>query len=291
MKREPMILSPARHCIDRTNDSAPSSRGVYIPIWIFTTFLALLVLPGCAPKVIKSTPTKTQLTIPGKMPPADAVVPPTQRPYRIDGKAYYPIPSSNGYSEEGMASWYGHDFHGRKTSNGETYNMYDWTAAHKTLPMNTTLLVKNLENGREAVVRINDRGPFVKNRLIDVSYNVARQLGIIKNGTARVRITAMGEAVSYKDGSRTTTRFLPHKDFNHGEFYIQVGSFSNKANAERLQNQFAEWGKKTVTLEYEHDGKLFYRVQVKAGSTREDATRMERVVAEAGFPEAFIVAR
>ncbi|MCI5132293.1 MAG: septal ring lytic transglycosylase RlpA family protein, partial [Candidatus Electrothrix sp. EH2] len=96
-------------------------------------------------------------------------IPGTQRPYVIEGQTYYPIPSAQGYEETGLASWYGDPFHGRKTANGETYDMYGVTAAHKTLPMNTMLLVKNLRNGKTATVRINDRGPFVDGRIIDLS--------------------------------------------------------------------------------------------------------------------------
>jgi rare lipoprotein A len=262
-----------------------------IRIRLAASFLIAMLLAGCAPKIIRSTPHRTVLTVPGKQPPPDALVHPTQRPYNIAGKSYYPIPSAKGYTEAGVASWYGHDFHGRKTSNGETYNMYDWTAAHKTLPMNTTLLVKNLDNGREAVVRVNDRGPFAKGRLIDVSYNVARQLEIIKNGTARVRLTALAEAVSHGSGSKTITRLLPFQDFSHGEYFVQVGAFSDKTNSKRLQDQISRWGKNAVTVTHEYGGQLFYRVQVQAGTSMDEAKRMERVLAEAGFPEAFVLAR
>jgi rare lipoprotein A len=116
----------------------------------------------------------------------------TQRPYVINGITYYPIPSAAGYAEMGLASWYGEPFHGRRTANGEIYDMYGETAAHKTLPMDTILLVKNLENGKSSVVRINDRGPFVQERIIDLSYSKAQHLGIIGKGTAKVEIVALG---------------------------------------------------------------------------------------------------
>ena len=98
-----------------------------------------------------------------------------------------------GYREQGIASWYGEPFHGRRTSNGEVYNMYGPTAAHKTLPMHTILLVRNLDNGRSTVVRINDRGPFVRERVIDLSYTKAQELGVLARGTARVEIVALEE--------------------------------------------------------------------------------------------------
>ncbi|XOF32374.1 MAG: septal ring lytic transglycosylase RlpA family protein [Candidatus Electrothrix sp. YB6] len=119
--------------------------------------------------------------------------PATQRPYVIEGHTYYPIPSADGYREKGFASWYGPPFHGRKTANGEIYNMYSRTAAHKTLPMGTMLLVKNLKNGKSSVVRINDRGPFISGRIIDLSYSTALELGIVNNGTEHVQIVALGE--------------------------------------------------------------------------------------------------
>jgi len=100
-------------------------------------------------------------------------IPPTQRPYEIFGEVYYPLPSADGFAEEGIASWYGPDFHGNCTSCGEIYDMYEFTAAHKLLPMHTYVRVLNLENNRETVVRINDRGPFVKGRVIDLSLAAA----------------------------------------------------------------------------------------------------------------------
>lgn len=269
-----------------------------LPILAFTI---LFLLSSCGPQVIKSPPSKRRVSVPaaGKQgAPSKKSTSistkkrhPTQRPYKIKGKAYYPLPSADGYKETGIASWYGEPFHGRKTSNGETYNMYDWTAAHKTLPMNTYLLVENLDTKRKTTVRVNDRGPFVKGRIIDLSYNVARKLGMIKKGTARIRITALGEAVTIKAGSKTTTRFLPHQDFRKGEFFVQIGSFTNKANADRLKERMIKWDKKAVTRRYDRGDKVFFRVQVRAGSSLDSAQRTERVLAEAGFPGAFVVAR
>ncbi len=132
--------------------------------------------------------------------------PPTQRPYVIEGRKYYPIPSAEGYEETGLASWYGDPFHGRKTANGETYDMHGVTAAHKTLPMNTMLLVKNLANGKTATVRINDRGPFVDGRIIDLSYTTARELGIYRRGTGKVQIVALCAAGEDKEKLKRVRR-------------------------------------------------------------------------------------
>ncbi|MFU8818512.1 MAG: septal ring lytic transglycosylase RlpA family protein [Desulfurivibrio sp.] len=258
--------------------------------------LALLLAACGKQTALLSTPTgKTRTEAPSPEPakriPEAARIPATQRPYQIKGKTYYPIPSAHGFTETGIASWYGAKFHGRRTSNGEIYDMHAVSAAHKTLPMNTHLLVKNLENGKEITVRINDRGPFVRGRVIDLSYQAARQLGMADQGLARVRITALGEAVHYLEDGRSRERFATTPDFEHGEFYVQVGAFTQPDNATRLQQQLDAWGRSAVIREYDHGGQRFYRVQVIAGNTLSGALRMERVMMEAGFPDAFVVAR
>jgi rare lipoprotein A len=116
----------------------------------------------------------------------------TMRPYSVFGIKYYPFIANIGDRFEGIASWYGPDFHSKKTSNGEVYNMYDMTAAHKTLPMNTVLRVENLDNGKSIIVRVNDRGPFVKGRIIDLSNKAANEIDMVRRGTANVRITVLG---------------------------------------------------------------------------------------------------
>lgn len=112
------------------------------------------------------------------------------KPYTIMGKWYYPIDSSEGYRKKGIASWYGDEFHGKPTANGEVYNMYAFTAAHTTLPLPTYVRVTNLENGRHIKVKVNDRGPFLRGRLIDMSYAGARALGFAEDGTAPVLVEA-----------------------------------------------------------------------------------------------------
>lgn len=122
-------------------------------------------------------------------------------PYEIMGKTYYPIPSSEGYRAKGIASWYGKDFHGKPTANGERYNMYDLTAAHPTLPLPTYVRVTNLKNGKSLVVRVNDRGPFLRGRLIDLSYRSAVALDMAEDGTAPVLLEALPT-----DGSTLKTK-------------------------------------------------------------------------------------
>jgi rare lipoprotein A len=248
----------------------------------------LLIFASCAgPRL----PVERRVPTAGKQAPASAGIPATQRPYQIFGKTYHPLPSHEGFAETGIASWYGKDFHGRKTSNGETYDMHAQTAAHKLLPMNTYVLVKNLENGRETMVRINDRGPFVKGRIIDLSYSVAQELDIISKGTARVKITALGETAAFGKGRQRIERFLPHANLGRGEFFVQIGSFLDRGNAEKLQGQMVTWSRKAVIQPHEQEGRRYYRVQVSAGNDLTQARRLERVLSEAGFPEAFVVAR
>ncbi len=257
-------------------------------IYLFAVFIFLFC--GCAGQKTVSTPPKRGITSAKKI-PSKARVPGTQRPYKIKGKTYYPLPSSHGFQETGLASWYGRPFHGRKTSNGETYNMYDRSVAHKTLPMNTMLLVKNLENNREMVLRVNDRGPFVKGRIIDLSYRAAQKLDVVKTGTARVRITALGEAMTYQQGNKKIERFLPHADFQSGNFYIQIGSFTVVANADGLQKKIMNSGRKCVVQRYDRGDAVFYRVQVWGGTTLSAAHQMEKIMVDGGYPDGFVVAR
>jgi rare lipoprotein A len=214
---------------------------------------------------------------------ATVPISPTQRPYIISNIKYYPIPSSAGYVDTGIASWYGPGFHGRQTSNGERYDMNSSTAAHKILPMNTMLLVQNIENGRESVVRINDRGPFVRGRIIDLSYSTAKNLGILQNGTAKVKITALAPSDNGKN--------IHPPNFNEGEFYVQIGSFTKKNNAQRLQQRFTDAGHKAVIQEYETENSTFFRVQIYTGTQLQTAGRAEEALLAKGYKGAFIVAR
>lgn len=146
------------------------------------------------------------------------------KPYTVRGKTYRPYTTANGFTEVGVASWYGPGFHGKLTANGERYNQNAMTAAHKLLPFNTDIRVTNLDNGRSTVVRINDRGPFVANRVIDLSRRAAEQIGMIGAGTARVRLEAVGgkKPVLTPDGDML------------GRFYVQIGAFGVPANARKL---------------------------------------------------------
>lgn len=245
-------------------------------------FLILMHLAGCSKKAV--LPPKGLL--PSK-PPQKAAIPATQRPYTINGKTYYPLPSAEGFVEEGLASWYGPEAHGRRTANGERFDMYATTAAHKILPMNTLVRVTNLENGREAVVRINDRGPFVKDRIIDLSYGAAKDLGVVGTGLARVRIEALGE-VRMENGTRT---FSSHPDFTSGPFYVQVGAFLDPKNALAYKAKLEERFENVLVLPHVVGYQTFYRVQIFASNDYAKAREFEAYVERNVNPGAFLVAR
>jgi len=157
----------------------------------------------------------------------------TMRPYVVFGKKYYPTVARIGDKLNGIASWYGPNFHAKKTSNGEIYDMYADTAAHKTLPMNTIVKVYNKDNGKSTIVRINDRGPFVAGRIIDLSNAAAHKIDMVKKGTAHVTLTVLGFngkiAKTYKEKQQTQSV---------GNYYIQVGVFSKLSGAKITKRKF-----------------------------------------------------
>ncbi len=201
----------------------------------------------------------------------------TQRPYTIKGKTYHPIPSADGFVEEGLASWYGHPFHGRKTSNGEVYDMNKMTAAHKILPMNTEVRVHDLTTGRSVDVRINDRGPFVRARVIDLSREAARRLGMLQKGTARVRVTTLSALPQYKDGDM------------RGRFYVQIGSFTVRKNGDNLLAKMRPRYSGSRIQYAVVGGMSFWRVQVGTFPSLRGAER-QRDVLESGYPQCFVIA-
>ena len=187
-------------------------------------------------------------------------------PYTVLGKSYTVLPTESGYSERGIASWYGEKFHGHKTSNGEVFDMYKVSAAHKSLPIPSFLRVTNLENNRSIVVRVNDRGPFHGDRLIDLSYAAALKLGYADRGTARVQLDAI---VANSDiGSRTlaanrqSNTVLP--PVSSGGQYLQVGAFSSLSSAQQLSSQLRSITSKPVfirTVTTQNSGVL-HRVRI-----------------------------
>ena len=200
---------------------------------------------------------------------------PGTKPYTIKGKTYYPMFSSHGFREDGTASWYGPGFHGKRTANGERYDMHGMTAAHKLLPFGTKVRVTNLENGKSIVVRINDRGPFSGDRVIDLTRAGAEKIGMLAKGTARVQLETQGQVKGLQDGDLS------------GSFYVQVGAFANKSNAEALAANIRRPGRGARVVWAEQVS--LWRVQAGPfASLRKAEEGTDALGIE--FPDAFMVA-
>jgi rare lipoprotein A len=179
------------------------------------------------------------------------------------GKSYF----RSGNVQKGIASWYGPDFHGKLTSNGEIYNMHALTAAHKTLPFGAYVRVANLNNGKSIIVRINDRGPFIKGRIIDLSYAAAKKLGMDITGVAPVKIKVL-------------KKYSPKKSSQ--KFSIQVGSFSSKRNAKILKRKLQKNYRNVYISKIKASSNTFYRVRIKARSVK-SAEKIAKKLKKQGY--------
>lgn len=190
-------------------------------------------------------------------------------PYEVFGKKYVVMDSSRGYHEKGTASWYGSKFHGRRTSSGEPYDMHLATAAHKHLPLPTYAEVTNLDNGRKVVVKINDRGPFKDDRLIDMSYGAALRLDMVRTGTARVEVRAIdvggGSEIAHAESAKAVTSGT----------WLQAGAYSRREGAQRLVHSLENANLVPVSI---HDTDGLYRVWLGPFAS---ATETERVIERA----------
>ena len=188
-------------------------------------------------------------------------------PYAVLGKSYFVLPSEEGYSERGIASWYGEKFHGHKTSNGEVFDMYQVSAAHKSLPIPSFLRVTNLDNNRSIIVRVNDRGPFHDNRIIDLSYAAALKLGYADIGTARVQLDAiiteeLSSGLEFR--GNIEPRALPPVSRIFKNQYLQVAALSNQASAVRLLAKLEKMMDRPVFINPIKDstGNTLFRVRI-----------------------------
>ena len=252
---------------------------------LLVTLTCLSLLAACASRPVHDRGPST-----GASPsvPVDAV--PRSEPrsrygngpyYRVNGDTYKVLASSYGYTERGVASWYGTKFHGRRTSSQEPYDMYAMTAAHKTLPLPTYVRVRNLRNNKSVVVRVNDRGPFVDNRLIDLSYSAALRLDMIKDGTSLVEVTAISFDEPPPEPMRTAaTRPPPEKAASEPDtrIFVQVGAFGEVSNARRRYQLLRDGG---IGPAFVHEDKstspTLYRVRIGPIA---DVVQYDSIVAE-----------
>ena len=213
---------------------------------------------------------------------------PTMKPYTIRGIKYYPTVVSVGDEFEGVASWYGPDFHGKLTSNGETYNMHDMTAAHKTLPMNTIVKVTNKSNGLTTVVRINDRGPFIATRIIDLSNSAAHKISMVDKGTAPVSIEILGFQSKGKTSIPNTKNLksIP-QETQQADYAIQIGSFSSFDGAIQTQEKHdGTDGYKTIIKDIEDGQSRIFKVWLSGFKSEKEARDYK---ASSIFNNSFIV--
>jgi len=225
--------------------------------WKSTIFLLVLLLPACGRHTpsVGSTSTETK--------------------------------SRSGIFEYGIASWYGPGFHGKLTANGETYNMYAMTAAHKELPFDTWLRVDNLDNGRSTIVRINDRGPFIEGRIIDLSLSAAEDIGMVGPGTAQVDLYILDKNSSKKIYSRSnrTLAFQTKKQ----SFVVQIGSFRSKAEALRLKARLALQFPDVSISETSLSGETMFRIRMGSFGSRQGASEFRELLLKEGVVEQAIV--
>lgn len=242
------------------------------------------------------------MQVPNATPRAEPLSESGNKPYTVFGVTYRPMHDARGYRERGIASWYGRKFHGRRTASGEPYDMYAMTAAHRTLPLPSYVRVRNLQNGRSVIVRVNDRGPFLHNRLIDLSYTAAAQLGVLATGTAMVEVEQVGpesppspqvvppaqplQLIRTADAA-TTDHPVPRLS-------VQVGAFSEYGNATGLRDRLrrAGFGPIYIQSPSADNGGIataLYRVRIGPLATVEQGDRLVDEVARYGVSDALLV--
>jgi rare lipoprotein A len=258
------LKNPSRFCLERAGSLA----------LLVAATLAPVILGGCAKRQSAThppaqTPSSTpsapqrqgQLAPPGSSRPSGP-------PPSIERQPVVP----GSYVEEGVASWYGLPFNGRRTSNGEIYDMHEFTAAHRTLPFNAVVRVTNLSNGKQTQVRINDRGPFVADRVIDLSLSAAEAIEMVGPGTAQVRLEVIA-------GPSAVTGF----------FAVQVGAFRTQENAQRLKVEMESRNLPVSIVTYDSPSGLFYRVRVGRLPTEADANQLAAQLRSTGQMTTFVV--
>ena len=280
-------------------------------IAIVAITVAALTMAACSGSTVRDSAPSGSAAVPDL--PGDPVPQPEPRSrygngpiYEVLGQTYRVMDSSSGYRERGVASWYGKKFHGRLTSNREPYDMYAMTAAHKTLPLPTYVKVRNLRNDKSIIVRVNDRGPFVHNRIIDLSYAAAMKLDMVRDGTSLVEVTAIsfdepagdrpvrivepaeppatGQAPARGPGQQTTAQ-------HDLEIFVQVGAFGAPANAERRRSALSSGGiSDAFIVADETSTPPMYRVRIGPIGSVEDYDALVLKLETLGITDPYLVA-
>ena len=232
-------------------------------------FISVIVATGCSQKVPLSKTKSTNSSQTTILVDNCTIQREKGYEYREKGRKYKVLTSSRGYKKRGIASWYGPNFNGQATACGEIYDMFDFTAAHKTLPMPSYLRVKNLSNGQSVVVKVNDRGPFVSNRIIDLSYAAAKEINMLEEGTAFVELTNITQSEAARTmnyGNRSSMakdRLAQIVRANSNKIYLQIGAFKEKNNALKMQQRISSEGIKNVYIKKSRmKRQVLYRVQI-----------------------------
>lgn len=220
-----------------------------------------------------STPTRlpTLLEMTDPAPKAEPLSRGGNRPYQLFGQSYTPLTDATVHTEMGIASWYGNKFHGHLTSNGETYNMFAMSAAHKTLPLPSYVKVTNLDNGKTAIVRVNDRGPFHRDRIIDLSYSAASKIGMLQQGTARVQLELVQSPAMLAQQAPAAC-------------YIQVFASTDNSKAQQLLQQLKQ--QQALPAEI-HPGSGIFRLRVGPTRDKQQAQQWLSQLRSGNFPAAF----
>ena len=286
---------------------SPAMRRVRVG-WLLAAAAALAACQGTAPlrpaAAVPSTVPPTTVPVPAKPPVNVWAVPdavPRVEPrspygnppfYDVFGKRYYVRATSAGYDKRGVASWYGPGFYEERTSTHEPYDMYAMTAAHKTLPLPCYVRVTNLQNGRSVVVRVNDRGPFVANRIIDLSYTAAAKLGMLQKGTAMVEVRAIDPTAPAAPVARAASG-VPAEPKPAGAaatpLFIQTGAFADPANADRLLRKLRGNGYTDAFVRADEiGGRRLYRVRIGPVKDVDDYDRIVGALARIGVDNAHL---
>lgn len=269
--------------------------------YIKITLLALsasLLLNACSTPIEKDGPPKGRIDVSQIHNPTPRQEPKSRygnpSSYVIAGKRYYVLPTSDGYKKKGIASWYGTKFHGRLTSSREPYDMLAMTAASPELPIPCYAEVTNLENGERIIVRVNDRGPFAPNRIIDLSYAAATKLGFSQKGTALVEVKTITTAPEYHQASHSVDNnsLVNHasESSTHPELFLQVGAFHNSNNAAHLQQSLKSFTNEPIRVQQQHKNThTLYLVQIGPLRGVGESDQLLQQLQRAGYSDALTV--